>query len=110
MASPQDPLAIGLAADRIEAVLQPEGRCAVCGGGMAYWRHGGPDAGYHLFQVVDAGTGKTVPVCGHPLPGMTYCQVPSHPITGRHSDHAGEDAGARYARSFDAVYGTGEGE
>lgn len=38
--------------EAIEAVLQPLGRCAECGGGWAYWKHGPGDPllGHHEFQ------------------------------------------------------------
>lgn len=42
------------AVEKIERILQPNGRCTDCGGGEMYWKHlnsGDPLEGFHLFQA-----------------------------------------------------------
>jgi hypothetical protein len=37
------------AVDELEAIVHPEGRCAVCGGGQPYWKHTANETEYHPF-------------------------------------------------------------
>jgi hypothetical protein len=39
----------GAEMDALEAIIHPEGRCAVCGGGKPYWKHTANDTEYHPF-------------------------------------------------------------
>lgn len=36
--------------DRLEEILQPRGRCTVCGGGEFYWKHDPSRDGFHFFM------------------------------------------------------------
>lgn len=36
--------------DRLEALVHPEGRCAECGGGKPYWKHGPVNPPFHVFR------------------------------------------------------------
>jgi hypothetical protein len=35
--------------EALEAIVHPEGRCAVCGGGKPYWKHTANETEYHPF-------------------------------------------------------------
>jgi hypothetical protein len=35
--------------DALEAIVHPEGRCTVCGGGKPYWKHTANETEYHPF-------------------------------------------------------------
>jgi hypothetical protein len=39
--------------DALEAIVHPEGRCAVCGGGKPYWKHTANETDYHPFTPED---------------------------------------------------------
>jgi hypothetical protein len=52
--SASEPHDIQRAVDELEAIVHPEGRCAVCGGGKPYWKHTANDTEYHPFAAPSA--------------------------------------------------------